>query len=100
MNDIPVFEDLLELNLLPHDMDKVAEKIIGQFVRGKALKYGNTARLLIGNNHESYVSNINAVFQSFCCPISDTFCNRKLNLERNLTKGSQRVENINPRNVH
>ena len=57
-------------------------------------------RLLWYNNHISYVSNINAVFQSFRCPNCDTFFNRTFNLERHLTTCSERVKNLYPRNVY
>ena len=69
MNVIPIVEDLLTLNILLYDIDIVDGNIIGEFARRSVQKYDNTVRLLRYNNHICYVSNINAVFQSFCCPI-------------------------------
>ena len=63
-------------------------------------KYGNTVQLLRYNNNICYVNNINAVFQSFRCPNCDTFFNRTFNWERKLTKCSERVKNVHPRNVY
>ena len=57
-------------------------------------------RLLRYNSHICYVSNINAVSQSFRCPNCDTFFNRTFKLERHLTTCSERVKNICPRNVY
>ena len=52
------------------------------------------------SDHICYVNNNNAVFQSFRCPNCDTFFNRTFNLERHLTKCSERVKNVYPRNVY
>ena len=100
MNDIPIVEDLLTLNILLHDIDIVDGNIIGEIDRRSVQKYDNTVRLLRYNNHICYVSNINAVFQSFRCPKCDTFFNRTFNLERHLTTCNEGVKNIYPRNVY
>ena len=100
MNDIPIVEDLLTLNILLYDIDIVDGNIVGELARRSVQKYENTVRLLRYNNHKCYVSNINAVFQSFGCPNCDTFLNRTFNLERHLTTCSERVKNVYPRNVY
>ena len=100
MNDIPIVEDLLALNILLYDIDIVDGNIIGELARRSVQKYDNTVRLLRYNNHICYVSNINAVFQPFRCPYCDTFFNRTFILERHLTTCSERVQNIHPRNVY
>ena len=81
MNDIPIVEDLLALDILLYDVDIVDGNIIGELARRSVQKYDNTVRLLRYNNHICYVSNINAVFQSFRCPNCDIFFNRTFNLE-------------------
>ena len=100
MNDIPIVEDLLTLNILLYDLDIVDGKIVGELARQSVQKYENTVRLLRYNNHICYVRNINAVFQSFRCPNCDTFFNRIFNLERHLFTCSERVKNVYPRNVY
>ena len=100
MNDIPIVEDLLTLNILLYDIDIVNGNVIGELTRRSVQKYDNTVRLLRYNNHICYVSNNNADFQSFRCPNCDTFFNRTFNLERHLTTCSERVRNIYPRNVY
>ena len=99
MNDIP-FEDLLTLNIVLYDIDIVDGNIIGELARRSLPEYNNTVRLLRYNNHICYVSNINAVFQAFRCPNCDTFFNRTFNLARHLTRCSERVKNVYPRNVY
>ena len=100
MNDIPIVEDLLTLNILLCDIDIVDGNIVGELARRSVQKYENTVRLPRYNNHICYLNNNNAVFQSFRCPICDTFFNRILNLERYLTTCSERVKNVYPRNVY
>ena len=84
MNDIPIVEDLLTLNILLYDIDIVDGSIVGELARRSVQKYQNIVRLLKYNNHKWYVNNINAVFQSFRCPNCYTFFKRTFNLERNL----------------
>ena len=92
LKDIPFVEDLLTLNIVLYDIDFVDGNIIGELARRSVQKYGNTVRLLRYNNHICYVNNINAVFQSFRCPICDTFFNRTFNLQRHLTTCSEQVK--------
>ena len=100
MNDISIVEDLLTLNILLYGIDFVDGNIIGELARRSVQKYDNTVRLLRYNNHICYVSNINAVFQSFRCPNCDTFFNRTFNLERTFSTCSERVKNLYPKNVY
>ena len=95
MNDIPIVEDLLTLNIPLY----VDGNIIGELARRSVQKSGNTVGLLRYNNHICYVNNINAVSQSFCCPNCDTFFNRAFNLQRHLTTCSERVKIFFPKNV-
>ena len=74
--------------------------IVGELARRSVQKYEDTVRLLRYNNHICYVNNINAVFQCFRCPNCDTFFNRTFNLERHLTKCTERVKKLYPRNVY
>ena len=100
MNDIPTVEDLLTLNILLYDIDIVDGNIIGELARRSMQKYNNTVGLLKNNIHICYVSNINSVFQAFRCPNCDTYFSRAFNLERHLTKCSERVKNVYPRNAY
>ena len=100
MNDIPIVEDLLTLNILLYDIDIVDGNIVGELVRRSVHKYENTVRLLRYSNHICYVNNINAVFQSFRCPNCDTFFSRTFNLQRHLTICSELVKNVYLRNVY
>ena len=100
MKDVPIMEDPLTLNILLNDMDIVDGNSIGEIARRGVLKFDNTVRLLRYNNHICYVSNINAVFQSFRCSNCDTLFSRTFNLERHLTTCSKWVKNVYPWNVY
>ena len=100
MNDIPTVEDLLALVIFLHDIDIFDWIIVGERARRSVQKDEKTVRLLRYNNHICYVNNINAVFQSFRCPNFDTFFNRTFNLERHLTKCSERAKNVYPTIVY
>ena len=100
MNDIPIVEDLLILNILVYHKDFVERNIIGEFARRSVKKNDNTVRLLRYNIHICYVSNIDAVFQSFSCPNCDTFFSRTIILEQHLTTCTERVRIIYTRNVY
>ena len=100
MNEIPIVEDLLTLNILLYDKDIVDGNNVGKLAKRSVQKYEITVRLLKHNNHKCNVNNINAVFRSFRCPNCDTFFNRTFNLERHSTKCSERVKNVYPRNIY
>ena len=85
MNDNPLVEDLLTLNILLHDIDIVESNIIGELVRQSVQENEILVRLLRYNNHISYVNDINAVFQAFRWLNFDNFSNRTFHLERHLT---------------
>ena len=65
MNDIPIFRDLVTLNILLHDIDIVDGNIIGELARRSVQKYENSVRLLIYNIHITYVSRIMQFFNLF-----------------------------------
>ena len=80
MKDIPIFEDLLTLNILLYAIEIVNRNLIVELAKRSLQKYENTVRLLRYNNHICYVKNINAVFQYFRCPNCDKFFNKTFNL--------------------
>ena len=82
MNDIPIVEGRLTLNILLYDIDIVDGNLIGELARRSVQNYDNIVRLLRYNNLISYVGNIIAVFQSPRCPDCDTFLSRTFNLEQ------------------
>ena len=94
INDIPVVEDLLTLNLLFYDIDG---NIIGKLTERSVQKNQKSLGLLRYNNFICHVSNIEAIFKSFRCPNCDTFFNRTSNLERHLTC-NQRLKHVYPNN--
>ena len=100
MNDVPIAEDLLTLNILRYDIDIVDGNIIRELAGRSMHKYDNTVRLLRYNNDSCYVSNVNIVFHYFRCPNCDTFFRRKFNRKRHLTTCSERVKVVYPRNVY
>ena len=100
MNDIPIVEDLLTLNIVLYDIVVVDGNIIGELARRSLQKNNKTVRLFRYNNHLCYVKNINAVFQTFCCPNCDFLFITTFNFERHLTTCSERVKKVCPRDVY
>ena len=60
VEDIPLVEDLIQVNIFLYDIDIVDGSLVGELARRSVQKHCNTARLLRYNNHICYVSNINA----------------------------------------
>ena len=100
MNAIPIFGDLLTLNILLYDIDIVDGNLIRELAGRSVQKYKRTVRRLRCNNHIISVSRKNVVSQSFCCSHCDIFFRRTISLERHLTKFSERVKKVYPTNVY
>ena len=56
LNDIPIVENLLQLNIFLYDIDFVDGKLIGELCRRSIQKYENSVKLLRYNNHICYMS--------------------------------------------
>ena len=98
LNDSPKVEDLLQLNIFPHDIDFVDGELIGEPCRKSVQKYEKSVKFLRYNNHICYVNNINALFKAFQCATCDTFFSKTGHLERHLVTCSDRVKHIYPKN--
>ena len=73
MNDYPILEALLWIDNLLSDIKIVEGNILRELVWRSVQKHENNVRVLRYNNPICYMSNINAVFQSFRCPHCVTF---------------------------
>ena len=100
MDDIPLVEDLIQVNIFLYDIDIVDESLVGELARRSVQKYCNTARLLRYNNHICYVSNINALFKAYRGSTCNQFSNKTGNLERHLVIWKERVKHVYPRNFY
>ena len=100
MDDIPIVEDLIQVNIFLYDIDIVNGSIVGELARRSVQKYCNTARLLRYNNHICYVSNINALSKANRCSTCNQFFNKTGNLERHLVICKDRIKHVYPRNVY
>ena len=99
INDNPVTDDLLALNILLYDKDIAYLNIIGEPAGQSVQKYKNIVRLSRFINHICYVSKTSAVFHPLLCSNCDTFFKRTVNLERDITTWIERVKNVSLRNV-
>ena len=80
-NDIPFVEGIFSVYISLFDIDIVNSNVISQLTWRSGQKHEKTVILLSYKSIICYVSNPNAVFQSFRCPDCDTFSNRKSNFE-------------------
>ena len=60
VDEIPFFEDLIQVNIFLYNIDIVDGSIVGELARRSVQKYCNIASLLRYNNHIFYVSKVNA----------------------------------------
>ena len=81
MDKTSTVEDLLTPSNVLYDIGIGDGNIIGELARPSLQKNDNTVKLLRYNNHICYMSNINAVFQTFCRPNCDIFFDRTFILE-------------------
>ena len=100
MNDIPSAEDLFGINNFIDDIDLVDGAMFGQLARQSIKKYEKSVQLIRCISHICHVDNIHATFKVFRCPTCDTYIQKTENLECHLVRCSQRVKNINPKNVY
>ena len=94
--DIPKVEYLLQLNIFLYEIDFVDGELIGKLAQRSIQKIEKSVKLLRYNNHNCYVSNINALLKAFRCTTCDTFFSKTGNLQRHLVTCSERVKHIYP----
>ena len=99
MNDIPIVEDLVQVNIFLYDIDFVDGAMIGELARSVG-KHSDTVRLLCYSSHICYVFDIDVFFIAYRCPSCNTFLNRAQNLKRHLTNCSEGVEHVYLKNVY
>ena len=100
VDDIPLVEDLIQVNIFLYGIDIVDGSFVGELARRSVQKYCNTVRLLRYNDHICYVSNINALFKAYRCSFCNQFFNKTGNLERHLVFCKDRIKHVFPRNVY
>ena len=100
MIDIPIVEDLVQVNIFLYDIDFVNEGMIGQLARRRFGIFFNNVRLLRHNSHVCYVTNINALFEAYRCPSCGQLIKNAGNLERHLTTCKERVRQFFHKNVY
>ena len=100
MNDKPIVEDLVHLNVFLYDIDIVDGSMIEKLAKRSVGKCDNTPRLLRYNSPICYVFDINALFKAYRCRSCDTFFIRATNWDRRLPTCSERVEHVYPKNVY
>ena len=100
MDDIPVVEYIVGINIFIYDIDLIDGEMVGELARRSIKKYEKNVQLIRYNSHICYVDNINALFKAFRCPTCDKFFQKTGNLERHLVSCSERVKHIYPKNVY
>ena len=73
LNDIPKFEDLLQLNIFLYGIYFVDGELIGELCRRSIQKYEKSVKFLSYKNHICYINDINALLKAFRCTTCDTF---------------------------
>ena len=99
LNDIPIVENLVHVNIFLYYKDIVHGGLIEELARRTVVKRSNNVQLLRYNSHIRYVSNIKDLVKADQCPSCDQFFVKTGNLERQLTACSERIEHVYPKNV-
>ena len=92
--DIPIVENLVQLNVFLYDVVFVEGTIIGHVFRGGRGKHSNKIQLFSYKSHTSYVFDILVFFKLCPCPSCVNFFSRAPNLVRLLTTCSERVKHV------
>ena len=100
MTETPKVEEMLQLSIFLYDIDFVEGELIGDLARRSIQKFEKSVKLLCYNNHIFYVSDMNSFLKSFRCSTCDTIFSKTGNLERHLSKCSERVKHVYPKNVY
>ena len=100
MEDIAAVEDTAQADILLYDIDIVDGSVIRELARRSVGNIFITVRLLRNNCHICYVSNINALFQPYCCPSCDHFNKMVQHLRRHLATCKETDEHISPKDVY
>ena len=98
--DLHIVERLAEVNILVYDIEVSDGGSIGELAERFWRRFNSTDTLLRYNNHICYVTDVNKVFKSFRCSTCNTFFTRSSNLQRQMLKCEELVENIYPKPVH
>ena len=100
MEDMAAVEDIVQADIFLYDIAIVEGSMIGELARRIVGEHSNTLRLLRYNGHICCVSNINVLFEAYCCPSCDQFLNKVGNLERHLTTWNEKVKHVFPKKVY
>ena len=100
MDNLPVVEDVVEINIFIYDINIEDGDFVGELARRSIGKYENTVKLLRYNNHIIYVNNIDNFFKCFRCPTCHTVLNKADQFNKHLLRCKDRIKNIHPKNVY
>ena len=81
MNDNPMVEDLVQVNICLCNLDFDDGARIGELGRRSIGKHSNTVRPIRYNSHFCYASVISVLFKAYRCPSCYTFLNRAPSLK-------------------
>ena len=100
IDDLPLVEELVELNIFIYDFDIQEWENVREIVRQSITKFEKTVKLLRLNNHIIHTNDIDSSFKFFRCPSCDCFFNRSNNFNRHLPTCKDRIRHIYPKNVY
>ena len=94
MEDIPIVEEVFQMNIHLCDIDLVHGPMIGELAKRNVAIFSDTVRLLRCKSHICLKSNINALFKACRSPSCGQFLIESGNLERHLTTCKEQVKSI------
>ena len=100
MNDIPIVDDLVQVNIFFYNKEILVGAVIGKLAWRSVGQHSSTVRLLGYNCHICYVSNMKNLYGAYFCSSCNQVFIRAGDQERHLTTCCERVKHVYRKNVY
>ena len=97
VEDLPVFEQIVQRNIFIYDFDIQKGEYIGELARRSIGRFDKTVELLRFYKHINHTNDIDSFFKCFRCPSCDTFFDKSDKFNTHLPRCKDQVKHIYPK---